>query len=453
MRRREFLRRSAGAAGVLIPALSFAQDRPCRPGALGVTGGPSIKAACGSKEAEADWTLRSTGQGVIWAHDFRSATELSNFAVYNSGQIAGTGQWATFGPDPGSVKNLSIVADGPTGSALEYLTPPKSVMYHAWSRPFSAVPGDRGWVDDGRLDYLKWRAASQYNQPNVWRQGLYGKSTYHSKNRPAGGTTTDWRWDGTDFYLQARVKISASAWDPLNLAKIPAGKLAFFDLMGGGRGEYLVQSPVDEQWGNAEQMARGRRRYFAYTGFGSTVNAGLSSPQGSLSADPSTAEQQPGGAFDNSCYFSTFDNCWMFVPDEWVTLLWRVAPGSQSPGDPRTISNGGDGPDWWKTALRDGSITVWAVKDSEIEASRAAGKAAQYTKVYEKTDLAWSYNATWESSRSPTEGTGPPAFNVFTPSNYMNEELNGFSRLTAIAWSRRWTQIIFSRQFIPCPQV
>jgi hypothetical protein len=78
MKRRTFLASSAGLglAGVLYPILGRSQGTPCPPSPLSVSGGTSVASACNAGDAEADWLVRSTGPGVVWAHDFRDPDEV-----------------------------------------------------------------------------------------------------------------------------------------------------------------------------------------------------------------------------------------------------------------------------------------------------------------------------------------------------------------------------------------
>src|SRR5690606_37755614 len=78
MKRRTFLAGSAGLglAGGLYPILGRSQATPCPPSPLSVSGGTSVASACNAGDAEADWLTRSTGQGVVWAHDFRDPDEV-----------------------------------------------------------------------------------------------------------------------------------------------------------------------------------------------------------------------------------------------------------------------------------------------------------------------------------------------------------------------------------------
>src|SRR5512141_945878 len=79
MKRRQFLASSATLAGALVPVLGRAQSTPCPPPSVSVGGGSSATAACGNTVGSADWVTRSTGPGVIWAHDFSDPREVDQF--------------------------------------------------------------------------------------------------------------------------------------------------------------------------------------------------------------------------------------------------------------------------------------------------------------------------------------------------------------------------------------
>jgi hypothetical protein len=80
MKRREFLSYSLNIAGISVPLIASAQSRPCPPSQVGVSGGSTASTNCANPaNAEADWMARASGQGVVWAHDFRRQEELLNF--------------------------------------------------------------------------------------------------------------------------------------------------------------------------------------------------------------------------------------------------------------------------------------------------------------------------------------------------------------------------------------
>jgi hypothetical protein len=80
MKRREFLKSTAGLAGSLVPGLAVCSARPCPPSSFGIRGSEDLQTPClAPGDQEADWLARSRGAGVVWAHDFRSDAEVSNF--------------------------------------------------------------------------------------------------------------------------------------------------------------------------------------------------------------------------------------------------------------------------------------------------------------------------------------------------------------------------------------
>ena len=107
MKRREFLESSTLLGGALLGLTARAAPRPCPPPTLGVSGGGSTTTPC-TLGSEQDWIARSRGPGVVWAHDFRYPSELTNFLwIYGDKRDSGVAP--------------RIVADGPTGNCLEYV--------------------------------------------------------------------------------------------------------------------------------------------------------------------------------------------------------------------------------------------------------------------------------------------------------------------------------------------
>lgn len=107
MKRRDFLTSSVALAGSAVPMLASAAARPCPPPTLNVAGGTAATGPCATGN-ESDWLLRSRGPGVVWAHDFRHASELTNFL------------WVNRDPKNSGLMPR-IAADGPTGNCLEYV--------------------------------------------------------------------------------------------------------------------------------------------------------------------------------------------------------------------------------------------------------------------------------------------------------------------------------------------
>ena len=140
----------------------------------------------------------------------------------------------------------------------------------------------------------------------------------------------------------------------------------------------------------------------------------------------SGGSNQPGGSYNGSCtnlYGADANTtCWSFPSDQWVTVLIRVIPGhANSPIPPYG--------DW-------SAVAGWT-KDTGIQVWVAGAGQRTYTKIWDKLDYAWKF----ENTNNLRQG-----FNGMSCSAYMNNE-NSTS-----AFSHRFTQIIFSRQPIACPQ-
>ena len=132
---------------------------------------------------------------------------------------------------------------------------------------------------------------------------------------------------------------------------------------------------------------------------------------------------QPGGDYADSCRIGTYTNCWQYPTDRWITVLVHVVPGHHN-GD----SNAADMSS--TSNRRDAGIEVWV----------ADYGATTYTKIWEKFDYVWNYDAT-------TSYGNAYGFNALSLSQYMNGALAG------VGWWRRYTQVIFSTSFIECPKV
>lgn len=368
---------------------------------------------------EADWLARKFGPGVLWAHDFRADAEVDKFRAPD-----GSGNYQVDGSGTSLIRR--ITSDGITGGCVEAWTPAGAVNGTRWARPLMPLPGDVGYVSDGT-----WRTA---DIGTVWttnwggfRRGMFGHKAHWSEN--AGEGKDGFNYIGDEFWIQVRYK-NVNAYDPSHLfmpggggAEI-GGKVFYVDICGGGSQEIIAQSPI-----------YGSRRFTMYTNFGGQPNSNLSAVQGDTNAGAISA--QPGGDWANTCvYDSGYQSCWEYPDDaagndktKFVTLLFHVIPGRQN----ATGSLTGRTINMASTALyRDTGIEVWKANYGETT----------YTKVWEKLDYAWAYDAT-----SALWGD-PLGFNVFVLSQYMNGDGAG-----PVPWGRRIAQIICSRKAIACPQV
>jgi len=85
MKRREFLQRSAGLAGALVPGLAMAQTRPCPPPSVAVTGGTTASSSCSPLDADADWKARSAG--ALMATRFDTLEEVTRYRLLDGKHV------------------------------------------------------------------------------------------------------------------------------------------------------------------------------------------------------------------------------------------------------------------------------------------------------------------------------------------------------------------------------
>lgn len=229
--------------------------------------------------------------------------------------------------------------------------------------------------------------------------GTISAKTYNPNNSNAYNWTQgyyghtsyhDGSFDGEGYYLQVRVKLSSERANASN----PNGKLIFLDQPNGSDQELVIQS------GN---NSGDHLRFNAYTNFGNRSNSFLYEPQDGGSG-PYTSFQ-PGSDFGAATTLNCGGNSWCWPTGEWVTLLLHLTPGRHD--------------------VAETGLQIWIARAGETS----------YTKVWDKQNYTWLFDPT------------PNAFNVTKFSGYMN----GVNSVAG--WTHRFTQAIFSKQTIPCPQV
>ena len=341
----------------------------------------------GSSAAEADWLARSTGQGVVWAHDFRNQAEVDLFR-WTSGHGGGNDPQAL---GVRALRCFHQTADGiagTNGKCLEQIRPAGLIdSGGAWIRPFSAVNNNgRGFPDpaaNGTVPVQVWAPTDGGDQTSTWgTKGVYG----HSSFAGAG-------FDGTEFFLQMRVKMdprrSTGGNETFEVGKLTfishtAGSLTAQEIvtfsgatyLGAGTQNnhrmYVAGSPPIE---SLDSLARP----------GQQVGSNLANYGASQFCDVST---QPG-------------NCWAWSGG-FDTVMYNVVPGR--PGVQETI------------------VRVYAANEGQ----------SSYTKIW---DLVISLNYDFSNG-----------YNALLTSTFNNN-----SDMPQEFW-HRYTQIILSKNFIPCPQ-
>jgi hypothetical protein len=365
-----------------------------------------ISASANSAAAQADWLKRSTAPGVVWAHDFRSQAEVTNFLF----------------PGSDTSKNVWRTDDGITGGCYEAFVPAGGQHGGGWERPFSPLnSGGNGLaVGDaacaGTLTRKTWTPSS--SQLGNWADGYYCHPDYLNTGLARDpGPSSVYKADsipGRDFYIQFRVKMPASRF----AAGQPDGKLVMILTTGDGPIPAGLGT-AQPRTGNQELVIKSNPSalYQMYTNFGNRSNSYLTSTQGSSG----TGQYQPGADYGATCVIgnTTTNTCWSFPADEWVTVLVHIIPGHDGGGGNEPVVAG--------NSANDTTVEVWVARANEWE----------YTKIWEKKDYVWSFgqNDPW-----------PRGFNSFAFNAFMNQ-VNATQ-----AFYHRYTQVIFSRQYVPCPQ-
>jgi len=277
-----------------------------------------------------DWQTRISGSEVVWYHNFDSNAEVTQF-LWN-----GSGYDADDSYDPG--ETVRAVGEGVHGgdalrvrykASTESRLPGRPYQSSAWARPFSPLTGatnGKGTDDpgaSGQITRRTWDPDSLGGTPASWQYGFYGHSTY-----------ADSFFDGQTFYLQYRLKISASRYSSGNPS---AGKTLYLDATNNGYSN------------NQEIVIQNNWSYGPYAWWGSYTNFGqqLQGPGGSIQVGSQWplcgTNSDPG--MPNGCFF--------MVPDQWYTFLYRLSLGRQS--TPETI--------WQAWVVRPGETSYTLIHD------------------------------------------------------------------------------------------
>ena len=269
--RRGFIKQSvAASSGLLIANKGLAKAcPPILAGTAGTTSNPNCQ-----PDSEADWLARSTAPDVVWAHDFRSDSEVT-YWLWLGG----------FGDDPNRTQPKSRLltrdtTDGITGGGcLKIERSAGGAEPAVWWRPFSPMQeSGRGVPDNGYRDGMP--TIGDPNPAGGSRIGRWGGGNW--------GPASTGSWDGDEFYLQFRLKL-----DPRRLA----------DPLRGGKILYLTRT---------ERSLVGQEIVLTYDG-GSNNHNFLIYKQGgvAISAAPGRLED------------------W-YLSNDWVTYMFHVVPGAEN---------------------------------------------------------------------------------------------------------------------------
>lgn len=363
-----------------------------------------------SANAEADWLLRS-GQnpsnpqpGVVWFHDFRTDDEVNNF------------RWSSnVGNDPRSVGNTASYVrrndgiPGTGGSALEIVRPAGSTEVSVWWRPFSAIAGGTttgngrgvGKNDPGANNTV---SVKSYNPGDAnaianWWKGFYG----HKNHWPDASAGT---FDGDEYWVQVRVKT-----DPNRILggnqNTTIGKMFYFTRT--DRSLTSQEIVVDSAF------PIGGLNYFNMYRSGSPpLDQDL--PGVSVLGHQPRANTAASGLcrFDNDG--GRLANCWHHPAGQWATLMWHIKPGTNANGQ---MPSSGSEP----SGNHDTLIEVYVANPGEK-----------------------SFRRIWNQPQANLPFDVVGGHNAVILSTYQNGEN------MPLPFYQRYTQLIFSKAPIPCPQ-
>jgi hypothetical protein len=344
---------------------------------------------------EADWRARIAGVGVVWYHDFRTAAEVNQF------------RWANaYGQDPLDQarpgQTTWVADDGITGGCLESRHnasgPPNPPDWWRPMCPLNAASNGRGIADPAAGGSLTLRSFSPTDGGDelldLNNVGQYGPAAYHG----------DASFDGTEYWLQMRVKISANR---VNTGSGPDGDE-------GGKILYFTNT----RRSNSDQELV-TNSYYNVGGLGPT-DANLfqmyrSGGTGLVDDDPGNGRQVGGEYNGGVCTSSPLNDsgCWFWPTDEtsegegrYVTLLYQIIPGLDDNAD--------------------SVVRVWKAEWGETS----------YTKIWDQANVDLFY-----------DNDMPRGHNAIILSGYQNQ-----ISFSEEIW-HRYAQVIFSKNTIPCPQV
>ena len=348
MKRREFIATSAALSGALLSRLSLAQTRPCPLPAFNVQGGTGVTNTCNASTQAADWQSRISGPGVVWYHGFETDDEVNNFRWTNG-----------FGNDPGakgganSASIIRVTSDGTdkgNGQCCMQVGHPAGTGDNSyWWRPLGPIAGGTttgngrgaGKNDpgaNGAIAMGSWDPSNNDATASWGAKSIYGNSQYWN--------TAGQSYDGSECYLQLRVKHDPARWATAKNRNVTSGKLIWFNRTNNTLTdqEMVVESYTDYAGGTDNTLS-------IYRGCGFVPihqDDGANRPQ--VGSDLSTLWTYPNAG-------------------QWVTLLFHLRYGTMT---------GGLGSCTGQNTL----LQIW----------EAAAGATSYTKIWDQADVKLGYD-------------------------------------------------------------
>jgi len=351
-----------------------------------------------------------------------------------------------------------------------------------WRRTFSALPaGENGLPtnDPAAANTVPLRSKSAtgaYGVPrdaSLWQYGWYGHIDNHTTwanwtgNSTTGaltprgvqnGAAEKYRlWDGTEFWLQFRVKVDARFFanhqqpDPTAIddgTGVTGGGTVYWT-----RKLWMLQSEIS----SLQQITTELRPSNRYSIPATNPNPLLLSKGSAYAKANSTVGvtrsgitfYQPGGPWDATAREGSaqvLGDAWEWVDGEWVTVLLHVVPGrsglAESTVEIKIART--------EQATYDGSYTtVISAPNQTIYYSGGSDRAYPASGSFDQNTIS-PYTSNLPISQFDTL----PGYQAWGPTGYLNLDLaNAPNPPPKASYYVRFTQIIFSKQSIPAPAV
>ncbi len=346
------------------------------------------------------WEGRIADPGVVWFHNFDSATEVNQFRWTNGykggndpqakGVDGSAVAWVSSGGiEGGSFMRLSYAGDG-KGHGGSY--------WHRPFNPFTGATNGRGVDDPGANGAVPLAAFSVSDGSSTlydWgasaAPGWYGNPKEQAKNPT--------KFQGNDFYLQVRIRRAQSPGAPPDSANYQYIT---------GKSVWLTTTP--SSYTAQELVTFGQSVLNETTYHDQTINNVY------LGQNFSPVDEQSGGTVTTS---NTKTVKWRYSGG-WDTLYYHLTPGTaDGTGDDRT------------------HLEVWAQHDP----TATPAEAGQYTKIWD----VWFSNGYTSGTDSAGRAVYANGWNALILAIYHN----GSPFTTAFSYD--YDQLIFSRAPIRAP--
>ena len=342
----------------------------------------------------ADWQSRIAGPSVVKHYKFDSVDEVNNWRWRN-----GFGQDPNDLDLPGYTRHSS--SGGLAGGVLEIQRDAGTTDPGDWWIPLAPCDGDSnglGVDDPAASGSLTLRSFDPYGGSSVFQNfgdyGYYGHTDYHTGDV----------FDGTEFYLQFRCKRPSGRF---NLANPDGGKILFV----------CTNKATNVHQTHVLQAAKDGHNSIRLVGMYNHYDGGANPYESQMGAG--TYGYQPGNAcgylLDGLCdKYDTdgkFSNCFLWPLDEWCTVMFHHRPGH-------------DGSD-------DGLSRLFIAPWGHTEFIRIM-----------------NCDALTNGFTTPS-GTLRYGVNAIALSAYSN----GAQQTMSVGFVERFTEVIVSQDWIPCPTV